>query len=77
MKENFSKASKLGGIIAALCLIILGGMIFFFPVGSLVITTWLFTAGVGIYGLSLILAYVKTPAGMRSGWRRSISWPSG
>lgn len=77
MKENSSKAAKLGGIIASLCLIILGGMIFFFPVGSLVITTWLFTAGVGIYGLSLILAYVKTPAGMRSGWRRSISWPSG
>lgn len=76
MKENFSKASKLGGIIASLCLIILGALIFF-PVGSLVITTWLFTAGVGIYGLSLILAYVKTPAGMRSGWRRSISWPSG
>ena len=47
MKENFSKASKLGGIIASLCLIVLGGMIFFFPVGSLVITTWLFTAGVG------------------------------
>lgn len=68
MKENSSKTSKLGGIIASLCLMILGVVIFFFPLGSLVITTWLFTAGVGIYGISLILTYVKTPAGMRSGW---------
>lgn len=68
MKENVRKTSKLGGIIASLCLMILGVVIFFFPVGSLVITTWLFTAGVGIYGISLILSYVKAPAEERSGW---------
>lgn len=68
MKETSSKASKLGRIIASLCLMLLGVVIFCFPIGSLVITTWLFTAGVGIYGLSLILIYVKSPAGMRSGW---------
>lgn len=68
MQEKSNNPSRVGGIIASLCLIILGAAIFFFPIGSLVITTWLFTAGVGIYGLSLILIYIKTPSWMRSGW---------
>lgn len=64
-----NKVSKVGGIITAICLILLGILIFTFPIGSMVLSTWLFTAGVGIYGLFHILAYVKTPAGLRNGWQ--------
>lgn len=69
MNTASKKVSKVGGIITAICLILLGILIFTFPIGSMVLSTWLFTAGVGIYGLFHILAYVKTPAGLRNGWQ--------
>ena len=69
MNTASNKVSKVGGIITAICLILLGILIFTFPIGSMVLSTWLFTSGVGIYGLFHILAYVKTPAGLRNGWQ--------
>lgn len=46
MNKKSQKTSRAAGIVLAICMIVLGILMFAFPLGSLLISTWLFVIGV-------------------------------
>lgn len=60
---------KTGGILFSICLAVLGILMLIFPVGSLIVSTWLFVIGVGLYGIYNIFSYCSLPSGTRNSWQ--------
>ena len=60
--------SKKTGIIVSIIMIALGLLAFFDPFALGIGITYIITIGLGIYGISGIIAFIKGEAGNRNGW---------
>lgn len=63
-----SRGSRMGGIIVAIAMIILGVLFIARPFGTGIVLMAIATIGFIIYGVYQIIAYVQTPAELRNGW---------
>ena len=66
--DTIVKGNKVGGIIVAICMIILGILIFMAPVITGLGIAYVITIGFIIFGVYSIIAYCRTPSVYRNGW---------
>ena len=64
--NNFLKMSKTLGIVVAILMIILGGLIFFAPLFAAKMIMWFFIAGLILYGAFHIIVFAKSE--IKNGW---------
>lgn len=68
MVRKMSGGNKTAGIVIAVCMVVLGILIFCAPLIMGLGIAYLVTIGFIIYGVFDIVAYVRTPADYRNGW---------
>lgn len=66
--RKMTGGNKTAGIIIAVCMIVIGILIFAAPLIVGLGIGYLVTIGFIVYGIFQIMAYVKTPADYRNGW---------
>ena len=64
--NDFLKMSKTLGIVVAILMIILGGLIFFAPMFAAQMIMWFFIAGLLIFGIFHIIIFAKSE--IKNGW---------
>ena len=67
-KDNNTSINKKSGIVTGILLIALGLLTFFDPLALGLGLAYVITAGLGIMGISMIIAYVRAPEELRNGW---------
>lgn len=65
---SFFPINKKTGLVTAAILMVLGILAFFAPFAVGVGLGYLVTAGLGVYGVSQIIAFFRTPSETRNGW---------
>ncbi|MEF9863916.1 MAG: DUF308 domain-containing protein [Christensenellaceae bacterium] len=66
--RKVSGGTKVGGIIVAIIMIVLGILFFVKPVVTMIAVEWIAAIGIMLYGLWQVIAYIKTPSDMKNGW---------
>ncbi|MEG2541734.1 MAG: DUF308 domain-containing protein, partial [Christensenellaceae bacterium] len=66
--RKVSGGTKIGGIIVAIIMIVLGILFFVKPVVTMIAVEWIAAIGIMLYGLWQVIAYIKTPSDMKNGW---------
>lgn len=66
MEHAARQSSIFWGIAAGIAMIGIGLMAVFTPFGAGITLAYLITAGLGVYGITQLAAYIKTPANSRS-----------
>ena len=66
--RGITKGNKAAGIVIAICMVIIGILIFMAPVLAGLGIAYLVTIGFIIYGIFGIVAYMRTPSDYRNGW---------
>lgn len=66
--QTITRGSKIGGVIVAIIMIVLGILFMFRPFGTGIVLMAIATVGFVIYGVYQIILYVKTPHDARNGW---------
>ncbi|WP_303866691.1 HdeD family acid-resistance protein [Acetobacterium wieringae] len=64
--NDFLKMSKTLGIVVAVLMVILGGLIFFAPMFAAQMIMWFFIAGLFIFGIFHIIIFTKSE--IKNGW---------
>ncbi|WP_066645781.1 HdeD family acid-resistance protein [Christensenella timonensis] len=68
MAKKMSGGNKTAGIIIAICMVVLGILIWVKPVASAFTLGYIVTVGFIIYGVFEVVMYFKTPSELRNGW---------
>jgi len=66
--QNMTGGNKTAGIVIAICMVVLGILIFMAPLIAGLGIAYLVTVGFIIYGIFEIVAYLRTPTDVRNGW---------
>ena len=69
MAQKVTKGNKVAGIIIAICMVVLGVLFIWRPLGTELITIYFAIIGFIIYGIYQIIVYVRTPSISRDGWK--------
>ncbi|BDF57353.1 hypothetical protein CE91St36_01700 [Christensenellaceae bacterium] len=68
MAKKISGGNKTAGIIIAICMIVIGVLIFMAPLITGLGIAYLITVGFIVYGIFQIIAYARTSSDYRNGW---------
>ncbi|MEA4853105.1 MAG: DUF308 domain-containing protein [Christensenella sp.] len=66
--KKMSGGNKTAGIVIAICMVVLGILIFVAPIIMGLGFAYIVTIGFIVYGVFQIIAYVRTPSDYRNGW---------
>ncbi len=68
MAKKVTKGNKVGGIIIAICMIVLGILMFVKPIVTMIAVEYIACVGFIIYGVYQIIIYIRTPSELKNGW---------
>lgn len=66
--ERITRGNKVGGIIVAICMIVLGILFLVWPLRTDYVVMVIATIGFIVYGIYEIIVYVRTPKDYKNGW---------
>ncbi|MDL2238259.1 DUF308 domain-containing protein [Christensenellaceae bacterium OttesenSCG-928-K19] len=66
--RNMGRGNKTGGIIIAICMIVLGILLWIRPLVMGAVLAYIATIGFVLYGIFQIVVYVRTESEYRNGW---------
>lgn len=66
--KTITGGNRIAGIIVAICMVVIGILIFSTPIAAAVGLGYLITIGFIVFGVFEIVAYIRTPSDNRSGW---------
>lgn len=66
--EKLTRGNRVGGIIVAICMVVLGIMLMIWPLRTGYAMMVVATIGFIVYGIYQIIVYIRTPSDYKNGW---------